>query len=152
MKMEQANSESIQKSIEQYRRVIQKEAVRNGYAALMRFIEDLRLHLANSHPDSAVSAVQQGLMDFSYFTFTPQKFRQRKLKVVILFIHDSFSFEVWLSGQNKTVAAEALKWLHDSGWRKHELAPNAKEADYITKVCLASEVDFSQPGCVCGAA
>jgi hypothetical protein len=143
--MKPTEPESIQKGIEQYRRAVQSGSVWDGYRALMNYLQKLRLSLSSCRPDYAVSAVQQGQMDYSYFTFTPKSLKQRNLKIVILFIHSSFSFEVWLSGQNKAAAIENLKQLKEQGWSKHETAANAQNADYITKACLVAEADFRCP-------
>jgi hypothetical protein len=141
--MKQPNNKSLKRNIELYRKALHVGGVREGYMALMGYLQGLRLHLKNSHPACDVSAVQSGLMDFSYFTFTPKLLKNQKLKVVILFIHDTFHFEVWLAGYNKAVQTKYLKLFKENNWNKHHLASNPKEEDYITDAVLIENADFS---------
>jgi hypothetical protein len=142
--MKQPKAKPPQKSIEQYRKALQSGAD-EGYRAVLGFLADWRLQLQKKHPDYAVSALQVGQMDFSYFTFTTAALKKRSLKVVVLFVHNRFSFEVWLSGQNKAVATKALRLLQDVGWSKHELAMDTRSVDYAAKTCLLVDANFSSP-------
>jgi hypothetical protein len=137
--------ESFYKYLDEYRKQLRKGAVRAAYEGLMGYLQDLRLHLKNRHPDYFVSEVQFGLMDFSYFYFFPKTLKQQNLKIVILFIHDTVTFEVWLSGYNKAAQAKHWKRFVEGGWNKHPLAETTKGTDYITKAVLVDTPDFSNP-------
>ena len=65
------------------------------------------------------------------------------LKVAIVFIHDSFRFEVWLAGANKKIRSEYWKLINDNGWSKYSLVPTTQAADAIIEHILAEEPDFS---------
>lgn len=131
-------------SITEYRKQLGKGYIREAYKGLMGYIMDLRLYLKNKYPDYFISgSVQQGYMDFTYFSFFPQSLRERNLKVVILFIHDTFTFEAWLSGYNKNVQTSYWKLFKASNWNKYHLAPTVKGVDYILQYSLARDADFS---------
>jgi hypothetical protein len=42
-------------------------------------------------------------MDMTNFSFIPKSFKQRNLKIAVVFIHEAFRFEAWLAGYNKQV-------------------------------------------------
>lgn len=64
----------------------------------------LRTHFHKKYPDAFVSgSIYYGYMDMTYFSFTPKSLQQRKLKIAIVFVHESFRFEVWLAAYNKQV-------------------------------------------------
>jgi hypothetical protein len=135
---------TFSESIKEYRKQLGKGQIKEAYQGLMDYFSSLRLHLKNKYPDYFVSGdVNYGRMDFSYFSFSPASLKKHGLKVVILFIHDTFTFEIWLAGYNKNVQANYLKLFEERKWSKYTLAPSAKGVDYIVKHALAENVDFS---------
>jgi hypothetical protein len=82
-------------------------------------------------------------MDYTYFYFFPKTLKRQKLKNVILFIHDTFTFEVWLAGYNKEVQAKYWKLFKENNWNKYHLAPTTKGVDYIINFTLNDKPDFS---------
>ncbi len=110
----------------------------------MSYIESLRLHLEKKYPQYFLSGnVHYGQMDYTYFYFFPRSFKRHGLKIVILFVHDTFAFEAWLSGYNKSVQARYWKQFKENNWGKYPLASIARGVDYITKVVLVDNPDFS---------
>jgi len=134
---------SFDEYIDEYREQLSKGRIDKAYRGLMGYISSLRSNLRDGHPDYSVSGnVQHGLMDYTYFYFTPNNFKQRELKVVIIFIHGSFSFEVWLSGYNKQVQKRYLEQFKGSEWGKYHIAPTTKGHDYIVRHVLIENPDF----------
>jgi hypothetical protein len=140
---QQAKGEPFHKYLDQYRAQLQKGAVRAAYKGLMGYLQDLRLHLKTGHPDFFVSGIQFGHMDFTYFYFFPKAIKRQNLKIVILFVHDTFRFEVWLAGYNKATQAKYWKLFMENGWNKAPLAPTTKGTDYIVQSVLVDNPDFS---------
>ena len=101
--------ESFDKYLTEYRKQLQKGTVKEAYKGLMGYIDNLRLHLKNKYPDYFISDVHYGLMDYTYFYFFPKTLKRQNLKIMILFIHESFKFEVLLAGYNKNVQAQYWK-------------------------------------------
>jgi hypothetical protein len=82
----------------------------------MGYIMELRVFLKNKYPEYFVSGnMYPGYLDMPYFSFFPKSFKQRKLKVAIVFLHDTCRFEVWLAGYNKPVQAKYWKLFRDGG-------------------------------------
>jgi hypothetical protein len=133
---------SFQDNINEYRNQLKKASVKVAYQGLMKYIDDLRLHLKNRCPDFFLSDVHYGQMDYTYFYFFPQTLKRRNLKVMVLFIHDTFRFEVMLAGYNKEVQTKYLKLLKENGWSKYPLATSTKGVEYISKFVLVDNPDF----------
>jgi hypothetical protein len=133
---------SFHKYITEYRKQLQKGAVKEAYKGLMKYFKDLRLHLKNKYPDYFLSgSIHEGQMDYTYFYFFPKSLKRQKLKIVILFIHDTFTFEVWLAGYNKNVQAKYWKLFKENDWNKYRIAPTAR--DSIINFILIDNPDFS---------
>jgi hypothetical protein len=142
--MEDLNMESFHEYINEYRKQLGKGYIQKAYKGLMEYIMGLRTHFKNKYPDYFVSgSIYYGYMDMTYFPFFPKSFKQRSLKIAIVFIHDTFRFEVWLAGYNKQVQTQYWKLFKESNWNKYHLVPTTKGVDSIMEYTLADNPDFS---------
>jgi hypothetical protein len=82
-------------------------------------------------------------MDMTYFSFSPESFKLRKLKGVIVFIHERCRFEVWLAGSNKQVQTIYWKLFKESNWNKYLIFSTTKGVDSIIESILIEHPDFS---------
>jgi hypothetical protein len=80
-------------------------------------------------------------MDMTYFSLFPESIKRRKLKIPIVFIHDKFRFEVWLSGSNRNVQTKYWKLLKESDWNKYHLVSTPKDLDYVIDHILNIKTD-----------
>lgn len=136
--------QSFQQQIDEYRKQLEKGTIKQAYRGLMEYFDVLRLHLQKKYPDYFLSgSVHHGFMDYTYFYFFPKTLKQRKLKIVILFIHDTFRFEVWLAGYNKKVQEKYWRLFKENNWNKYHLSATTKELDYIIDYTLIDNADFS---------
>ena len=135
--------ESFHKYINEYRKQLENGAIQKAYKGLMEYIMALRTHFKNKYPDYFVSgSIYYGYMDMTYFSFIPKSLQQRKLKTAIVFIHDTFRFEVWLAGYNKQVQSKYWKMFKESAWKKYRLVPTTKGVDSILEHVLVDNPDF----------
>jgi len=135
---------SFHEYMNEYRKQLEKGAIQEAYRGLMEYIMALRTHLGNKYPDFFVSgSIYYGYMDMTYFSFFPESFKQRKLKVAIVFIHDAFRFEVWLAGYNKQVQSEYWRLFKESDWNKYHIVSTTKGVDSIVECILVDNPDFS---------
>jgi hypothetical protein len=135
--------ESFHEYIKEYRTQLEKGEIKKAYKGLMEYIMELRTHFKNNYPDYFVSSsIYYGYMDMTYFSFYPQSLKNRNLKIAIIFLHESFRFEVWLAGFNKQVQAKYWKLLKESDWNKYHLVSSTKGADSILEYILVDNPDF----------
>ena len=99
---------SFQEHMNEYRKQLKKGAIKEAYRGLMEYFMGLKSYFKNKYPDYYVSgSIYQGYMDMTYFSFFPESLKRRKLKIAIVFIHDTCTFEVWLAGYNKKVQTKS---------------------------------------------
>jgi len=135
---------SFHEYINEYRKQIEKGDIKEAYKGLMEYIMDLRLHFKNKYPDYFVSgSIYYGYMDMTYFSFFPKSLKLRKLKIAIVFIHDTFRFEVWLAGYNKQIQTKYWRLIKESDWNKYRIPLTTKDVDYIIEYILVDNPDFS---------
>ena len=136
--------DSFHDNMNEYRKQLQKGAIITAYQGLMAYFRDLRYHFKNKFPDFTVSGnVYYGFMDMTYFHLFSKSLKQQKLKIVVLFLHETFRFEVWLSGLNKQVQSHYLKFFKEKNWNKYHIASTTKNIDYILDHVLLANPDFS---------
>jgi hypothetical protein len=142
--MKEIEMESFNKYMNTYRKQLEQGTIQKAYKGLMEYIMELRTHLKNKYPDYFVSgSIYYGTMDMTYFSFHPKSFEIRKLKIAIVFIHDTCRFEVWLAGFNKQIQSKYWKLIKESNWDKYHLVPTTKGVDSIIEHILVGDPDFS---------
>jgi hypothetical protein len=135
---------SFNDSINEYRKQIEKGDIPVAYKGLIGYIMDLRLSFKNKYPDYSVSgSIYQGYMDMTYFALFPESLKGKKLKIAIVFIYDTFRFEVWLAGYNKQIQTKYWKLFKESNWNKYSIPQTIKGADSILEFVLIDNPDFS---------
>lgn len=131
-------------SIDEYRRISQEGEIPKAYAGLIRFMLDLRSAFNTMHPELAVSGnFYQGYMDLTFFTLHPEFLKVRKLKIVVVFMHQPFRFEVWLAGVNRKVRDQYLNQFKNLNTALHRLTLSRSGRDSILETILADNPDFS---------
>ena len=134
---------SLNESMSEYRKQLEKGAIKEAYRGLMDYVMELRTYFKNKYPDYVVSgSIYYGYMDMTYFSFFPESLKNRNLKIAIVFNHEPFRFEVWLAGYNKQVQAKYWKILMESGWNRYHIVPTPKGNDSILEYTLAENPDF----------
>ena len=135
--------ESFHEHMNEYRKQFEKGSIREAYKGLMECFKDLRLHFKTKYPDCVVSgSIYYGYMDMTYFSFFPKSFKRRKLKIAIVFIHDTFRFEVWLAGYNQQIQTKYWKLFKESDWNKYHIVSTTKGVDSIIEYILVDNPDF----------
>ena len=136
---------SFQEYMDDYRKQMEKGEIQAAYKGLMEYIMGLRTHLKTKYPDYSVSgSIYYGYMDMTYFSFFPESFKQRGLKVAIVFIHETCRFEIWLAGYNKQVQAKYWMLFKESGWNNYQIVSTIEGADSIIEYRLTGNPDFNE--------
>ncbi len=135
---------SFHEDMTEYRKQLEKGTIQVAYKGLMEYIMGLKTYLQNKYPDHYVSgSIYYGYMDMTYFSFIPGSLKDLKLKIAIVFIHETFKFEVWLAGVNKQVQQKYWQLFKDSDWNKYRLVPSTQGMDSIIEHVLVSDPDFN---------
>jgi len=135
---------SFHESMTEYRNQLEQGAIQVAYKGLMEYILGLRTYFKNKYPDHHVSgSIYYGYMDMTYFSFIPDSFKQRSLKIAIVFVHETFKFEVWLAGVNKQIQQKYWELFKESNWNKYPLVPTTKGVDAVIEHVLIADPDFS---------
>jgi hypothetical protein len=136
--------ETLSEYMHEYKKQMEKGYIQKAYRGLMEYVMALRAYFQDKYPDYFVSGnIYYGYMDMTYFSFSPKSLKERNLKIAVVFIHDAFRFEVWLSGYNRNVQKQYWQLFEKSGWKKYRIVPQDKGVDSIVEHTLVDAPDFS---------
>ena len=134
---------SLNHYINEYKKQLAKGNILYAYRGLIRYMMQLRTYFQKKYPEHFVSgSIYQGYMDMSFFAFTPEVLKQKKLKVIIILDHEHISFEAWLCGVNKTMQKKYWNFFKENGWNKSLIPAQIKGIDSILEKTLVKTPNF----------
>jgi hypothetical protein len=137
------NMESFQEYMQEYKKQLDKGHIQEAYQGLMKYIMDLRVYFKKGYPEYFVSSIYYGYMDMTYFSFSPHSLKNRKLKIAIVFVHETFRFEVWLAGSNKKVQSRYWELIKEGNWEEYHIPSTTQGVDSILEHVLVNDPDFA---------
>ena len=132
----------MQEYVNEYRKQLDKGLIQKAYRGLLEYIMELRTHFNRKYPDWTPGNIYQGYMDMTYFPIFPAELSGRKLKIAIVFVHETTRFEVWLAGYNKQIQTEYWKSFKEGDWDKYRIPATLKGIDSIMEYTLVDNPDF----------
>jgi hypothetical protein len=135
--------EALGQHMNEYRKQLEKGNIQKAYKGLMDYILGLKAHFERRYPNYAPGNLYFGYMDMTYFSLFPETLKHRKLKIAVVFLHEQFRFEVWLSAFNKQVQKEYWDLFRETGWSRYRIPPTLKGIDSIVEYTLAEKPDFA---------
>lgn len=136
---------SLNKAISEYQRHLQKGQIQLAYKGILSFMSELKAHLEAGIPGYAASGLYAGVMDMTYFAFTPADLRNQKLKVAIVYLHEENRFELWLAGNNRQIQAEWIERLGRMDVSPYRLSEVKPGVDAILSSTIMENPDFDHP-------
>lgn len=134
---------TLQENMNEYKSQLRRGAIQAAHRGLMEYMLSLRTHFSNTYPQSGVSgSLYYGSMDMTFFSIQPPAFKQRNLKVVVVFTYENFRFEAWLAGANKQVQKKYWQLFKQSTHHPFQLVTSIQGADAILEQVLVAEPNF----------
>ena len=134
---------ALHEYIPEFRKQLEKGNIQKVYRDLTGYILSLKTYLKSNYPDYCVSGnLYQGYLDMTYFAFTPKTLKDLGLKIAVVFVYETFRFEVWLAGYNKQVQKEYWEIFSRSHWNRYPVVSTTKGHDAVVESVLAENPDF----------
>lgn len=124
-----------------YKEQLEKGDIQKAYTGLVKYVYNLKTHFSKAMiNDFSFGNILQGYMDYTYFYFSNEFLRERKLRFGIVLNHEKMRFELWLMGQNTNVQSEYWDLLKQTKWNeKQSTKPKYSELEVV----LVENPDFS---------
>ncbi|WP_028980878.1 DUF7000 family protein [Sporocytophaga myxococcoides] len=106
--------------VEIYKEQLDKGDIQEAYGRLVKFVMKLNSSFSNDLADRySFGNLFQGYMDYTYFYFSDDFLKKRKLRFGLVLNHSKMRFEIWLLGQNIKVQEKYWQILKDTKWNKN---------------------------------
>lgn len=123
-----------------YKKQLETGEIQIAYVGLVKFVMSLKTQFSKDLGDLfSFSGIFQGYMDYTYFYFSNEFCRERKLKLGLVLNHADMRFELWLLGQTKDVQKRYWNLLKHTGWVSGEAIPKYSIFEHV----LIKEPNFS---------
>ena len=100
-----------------YKELLKNGNIQTAYSELIKYVQKLRTIFSKDLNDSyTFGGVFQGYMDYTYFYFSNDYLKNKKLKLGLVFNHSEVRFELWLLGQTKEIQEKYWASLKESKW------------------------------------
>ena len=123
-----------------YKKELAKGDIQKAYKALTKYVLSLKAYFTKSFSnDYSVGNASHGYLDYSYFYFSNEFLRERKLRFGIVLNHEKMRFELWLMGQSADIQSIYWDLLKSTKWNKLQ---KEKPKYSVIEVVLVEKPDF----------
>ena len=128
--------------IEEYKNIIQTTNLQRAYQEQIKFFRYLRNCLQKEMVDLKFTGnIVENNMDYSYFQITNFNLKQEGLKIVFVFLHQQFKYQIWLSGVNRQEQLKKINMYQKS--TNYNLTSNPIKTDYIIRKDVETKFDYN---------
>ncbi len=136
---------TLNQLINEYTLLLQKGEMQAAYKGILDFIGKLRTDFIKRFQAYDVSSIYQGYMDMTYFSLSTKQFKDRGLKIAVVYLHEKGTFEVWLSARNRELAKRYESILKSNISDNISAFHDGSNQDAIIECTLTSEPNFDDP-------
>ena len=103
-----------------YKEQLKKGDIQKAYVGLVKYVTRLATTLSNNLSESySFGTLFQGYMDYTYFYYTNDFLKKRKLKMGLILNHTKMQFEIWLLGQTIPIQEKFWQYFKTTTWNKN---------------------------------
>jgi hypothetical protein len=135
---------TLDQAMQTYKQQLKQGDIILAHQGLMAYIRDLRSHFEKRFPEYTVpSNIYYGYMDMTYFALMPPALKEQRLKIAVVFVYDTFRFEVWLSGANREVQVQVWDMLKENAPDMYTFSDDPRREDFVLAHVLVDDPGFS---------
>jgi len=106
--------------IESYKEQLKKGEIQEAYTGLVKYMMRLETILSKNLSESySFGSLFQGYMDYTYFYYSNDFLKERKLKMGLVLNHSKMQFEIWLLGQTIPIQEKYWHYFKTTKWNKN---------------------------------
>jgi hypothetical protein len=103
-----------------YKEQLSKGDIQEAYVGLVKYVTKLGTALSKNLSESySFGSLFQGYMDYTYFYYTNEFLKKRKLKMALVLNHSKMRFEIWLLGQTIPIQEKYWEYFKSTKWNIH---------------------------------
>lgn len=131
----------LNKYISTYQDLLKKGDILIAYNELVKFVMNIRTEFIKTLSDQySFAGILHGYLDYTYFYYSNDFLKSKKLKFGLVLNHMEMRFEVWLLGNTKPIQEKYWTLTKNSKWNKDkDIMPEYS----ILEVSLVANPDFN---------
>ena len=111
--------ENLSDYVNAYKEQLKKGDIQQAYDGLVKYVMRLRTTLSKNLSDNySFGNTFQGYMDYTYFYYSNDYLKKRKLKLALVLNHTNMQFEIWLLGQTVPIQEKYWQSFKTTKWNK----------------------------------
>ncbi|PXY42265.1 hypothetical protein DMB65_03275 [Flavobacterium cheongpyeongense] len=127
--------------VDKYKEQLNKGDIQEAYVGLVKYVTRLGTTLSkNLSEQYSFGSLFQGYMDYTYFYYTNDFLKQRKLKMGLVLNHSKMQFEIWLLGHTIPLQEKYWEYFKSTKWNKHRMT---RPQYAILETTLIEKPDFN---------
>ena len=112
---------NLNKYVSIYQDQLKKGDILVAYNELVKFVMNLRTTFIKRLSDKySFSGILHGYMDYTYFYYSNDFFKTKKLKLGLVLNHSEMRFEVWLLGNTKPIQKKDWERSKSTKWNNNK--------------------------------
>lgn len=124
-----------------YKEQLDKGDIQEAYTGIVKYVMRLGTTLSKNLPDNfSFGNLFQGYMDYTYFYYSDDFLKKRKLKLGLVLNHPKMQFEIWLLGQTIPIQEKYWQFFKTTKWNKDR---TTKPQYAILETVLIENPDFN---------
>lgn len=141
----------LNKYVSLYKEQLKKGDILIAYNELVKFVMKLRTDLMKSLSDQySFAGILHGYMDYTYFYYSNDFLKSKKLKFGLVLNHLEMRFEIWLLGGTLPVQKEYWGLSKNTKWNKNRVempkysileAPLVENPDFNNLDILTEQIE-----------
>ena len=139
-----STTESLAACIEDYRRAVADGRLPRAYRGILAALTLFQSTWKSAHPADTVGALYQGYMDMSFVAFAPAALAEKRLKISLVFLHESGTFSLWLAAGNRDIQKRVSETLRSLPLGKYSMSKLEPGVDAIIAYDLTTPYKFDE--------
>ena len=135
-------NENINCRVSLYKEQVGNSEIQKTYMFLLKYLMQVKAGFEKVFSkEYSCGNISPGYMDFSYFPFSNDYLKDKKLRFGIVLNHSDLRFELWLMGQNKEIHNSYWEIFKTSPWNQGRITkPRYSELEIV----LVDNPDFEK--------
>jgi hypothetical protein len=142
--MKQSN-ESLQTCVERYVGAVAQGDIVRAYRGILAALTQFKSSWESTHPQDAVGALYQGYLDMSFVAVLPLSLAEKRLKISLVFLHETGTFTLWLTAGNRAIQKNVSTALQRITLGRYQLTELEPGVDAIIALDLPKPYAFDEP-------
>lgn len=135
---------TLNQDIKHYNEQLNQGHIQKAYRGIMEMMSQLKTTWDTQYPETPSGALYAGYMDMTFISVKPSILTDLDLRVSIVYLHETHTFEAWLVARNRKIQSQIHNQLKNRKLGKYNLTELGPGIDSIIATTLDDEPNFDQ--------